>query len=447
MVVRPCRLSKACRGTPPVWEEVGQSHQQPPPSKRSRHLKPWWCLPPKHGDGVARTGDGSSSALDRVATTTFEDTDDICRREPLFLNVAGLVCVDWSSMGQRSGAGGAGDRYHSMWCIERLVAAENDLEDLALFECSDKYPMNERLALLSKTHLLLCVVFGPVDVGFPVRRSRCMGVCINRRRLAWMGPTSSKRLQKDFLQKFGMKAKETGAFFMQAGSKEVSEWVERLAKARKKTLPKNYKEVPQDEYLHLLVPPSAMTHKEEYETHREETSQENTPYFCDLDHHLNRGPRPGAMFPTALTHSTVYSFGVPGRLGRLAVTGESLSSQGLDMYPNIAGGRPLSPLAPIFNAMPDRHARGLLGNAMHAPSMAMWMLYVLGNCRRVQDFASLSYEIRDSGDDGVIDIESDSGKGDEMQSEDVTKEADEEPAEEEEDESARDDVVSAGPAV
>ena len=267
--------------------------------------------------------------------------------------------------------------------------------------------MMHKQACLQATHELVSVKAGPAHLGFPVRRVRRLGAAVNRARLVWVGP-SHANIQRDFKEKFGCEMEADGTCFMKASTSEVHAWVMRLAKLRKITLPEDFASRPQLEYLHQLVPVSAMMHMAEYDEVRGATSP--VPFFCDLDHHNGWGPVPGRLFPTAMRHSTVLWFGdqnahVPGRL---AVTGESLSSQGLDVYPEISCGQGPTPLLPIFEALPDRAVRALLGNAMHIGTVAAWIFYVLGNCIRVDDFFSIDAVPSVGGRDG--DGDDDDGK-------------------------------------
>lgn len=247
--------------------------------------------------------------------------------------------------------------------------------------------------MLKDTHELLYIIAGPSTLGFLVRRQRVLGACINRRRLIWTGPRDAASMQAEFIQKFGSVVVASGMHFMRATPDEVSSWEAKRARSRKATLPNDYRRCPQTEYLHKLIPPSAMEHKIEYE-HLMARSGGNDPFFCDLDHYCGRGPAPGTMFPTALTHNTVFCFRTGENMmhSRLAVTGECLASQGLDIYTSASGGRPLSPLRDILLGLPDVAARRLVGNAMHIPSSALWMAYVFGNCRKVQDAFALPFE-------------------------------------------------------
>lgn len=51
-------------------------------------------------------GCGAVGSVLRAGTATFEDVDDMMRPEPIFINVSGLVCVDWTPVGRRDGVGG-----------------------------------------------------------------------------------------------------------------------------------------------------------------------------------------------------------------------------------------------------------------------------------------------------------------------------------------------------
>ena len=74
------------------------------PNTNNKLPKPWWADP--------------SFVLD----------DE--RPRPLTVNIAGLVCVDWSANGQQRREGGMMERHQAVWLGERVYLAKRGYEDL-----------------------------------------------------------------------------------------------------------------------------------------------------------------------------------------------------------------------------------------------------------------------------------------------------------------------------
>lgn len=304
--------------------------------------------------------------------------------QPLSISVAGLSCTDYSAVGQNKRSAGLTERHHSVWMQDRRTAAEHGVEDVAFSECSDRYPVHAKQALpLAETHHTVYAKLGPDLLGFPQRRTRCFAACINRARLVWVGPHPTD-VREDFLKHFGRTLRVTGDAFFVASAEEISEALHQMAIKRKTKLPADFMSLPTPRYLHRLLPPGAMQRKTAYDELAAKREHQES-YLADLDHHEGFGPKPGPMFPTCLTHSCVYSY----RKERLALAFESLTAQGLDMYAAMAGGRGTSPIKEIFKNLKPHECRFLAGNAMHVPTFTMWMVYVLGNCRPMDDFFQL----------------------------------------------------------
>ena len=72
-------------------------------------------------------------------------------------------------------------------------------------------------------------------------------------------------------------------------------------------------------------------------------------------------------------------------LKRLATPGESFAAQGFDWFPEVAGGRRITPLKEIVADLPYRHQKMLVGNSMHVPSMMSFMLFCFAHIRNKDD--------------------------------------------------------------
>jgi len=207
----------------------------------------------------------------------------------------------------------------------------------------------------------------------------------------WLGPKSDEKVQEDFMSFFRRTRLLDGDVYMQASHDEIVAYIKQKAHMRNKHLDPLYDDEEMVSILPFLLPPDAQRRFGEHKTAYEAFAAENPgkPYFSDLDHNVGMGPMSGSIFPTADTHPEIFSFGH----GRLACPGEVLSSQGVDVYPALSGGRSQSKVASSILKLPAKEIMHLAGNAVHIPTCTAWMLYVLTHLRRVEDMYKPSHMI------------------------------------------------------
>eukprot|EP00974_Lingulodinium_polyedra_P042878 4116972-Lingulodinium_polyedra.AAC.1 len=81
------------------------------------------------------------------------------------MNVAGLTCTDWTSGGQQGREAGKQERHQAVWLAEREFLAKQDLEDLYISECAERYPAETIHGnALSATHELIVIRTGLVQL-------------------------------------------------------------------------------------------------------------------------------------------------------------------------------------------------------------------------------------------------------------------------------------------
>ena len=90
-------------------------------------------------------------------------------------------------------------------------------------------------------------------------------------------------------------------------------------------------------------------------------------------------------WPATLTHHRMFVFS----LKRLATPGESFAAQGFDWFPEVSGGRRISPLKEIVADISCRHQKMLIGNSMHVPSMMSFMLFCFAHIWKKDDLQQL----------------------------------------------------------
>ena len=166
---------------------------------------------------------------------------------PISIGTSGLDCVDFTPQGLQQGGAGRTDVPHSVWATDRIVCAENDLEDLHFTECSERYPIATKQSMLERTHELVYIKAGPKDVGFPIRRVRMLGCVINRSTLCWTGPRTALALELEFKELFGRTLEVDGEWYMQATQHDVASFVRRRARGRREVLPDGWADMRQED--------------------------------------------------------------------------------------------------------------------------------------------------------------------------------------------------------
>ena len=331
------------------------------------YLAPWWTR------GRWWDGDGG------------EEENAVGR--PLLFSFDSPPCVDFSPRGKMEGAGGATQDEHHAWAAERTEQAEAGDIDITFMENVKCYPMSEYMeTTFGRTHYVRHILTDPQMGGFPVRRPRRMAAAINKATLIWVGPDQDE-MNKVYDKVFGRTTILDGDVFFVAKPAEIHDTILAMAKARKKTLPVNWRKVPFTNLLPLLLPAGAMGRLGEYERAR---GTAGGAYIVDLDNHEvdygAGGPKACTSFPCLLTHHSVYSFAKE----RLATPGECFSSMGVDVYPELIGMRDASPLWCELRKLSHRNCEILAGNSLHIPSALAWMLYIWANCVRRSDHERLS---------------------------------------------------------
>lgn len=139
-----------------------------------------------------------------------------------------------------------------------------------------------------------------------------------------MGPHGAEEVRNAFYVYFA------------AGKEEVGNYFRRMATSRRQTLPSDFMSKPMIDYVHRLLPPGILQRLSAYDaTFNKDPSK---PFLSDLEHHEGFGPRAGSYFPTCLRLFTIYSF----THQQVALPTEGVSVQGIEMFDELDGGRPLA---------------------------------------------------------------------------------------------------------
>ena len=320
------------------------------PSCKSPSRSPFIASGPWHED-VTSLGDGAE--------------------KPIVCSVAGLVCTDWSPLGQRRGRVGSGltQAVHTVWAAERSQLCKYQLEDWYFSENSGQYPVDQQQAqLLSGTHTVKYIITGPEMLGFPMHRPRMFSFGFDKSRWAWIGGPNE---QEEFLELFGATCELPGDVYLAATQEEIISFVTLEAQRRNQALPEGFEDMDMREYLTCLLPPGCLVRLGQYEASKKDRQSVAGHFMADLNQNIGFGPASGPEVPSLNTHPCIFSWS----LQRLALSQELLQAQGIDFYHSLSGGRPLSPLTEVFRAFNDHTLRMFAGNAIHVPSYTAWMMY------------------------------------------------------------------------
>ena len=322
---------------------------------------------------------GSARSRDHEAWWQRRDffTEVPSGEEPLCINVSGLTCTDFSPLGLQSRESGKSERVHAVWECDRRHCARHELEHMFFSENSTRYPAEEKQGQLSDDYHILCMRVSPHELGFPMRRPRCFTAGVSKAKFHWLGPHGTEAIERDFKSWFRKDLLLDGDVFLNAEPSQVRAWVDSVLQRRRKSLPAAFESKNMDEYLSLLLSPSALGRKHVYDGDRAARGGSDA-YLCDLDQNLGYGPSPGPLMPCLDSHPSIFSY----NRRRLAIPIELLAAQGIDTLPSLQGNRKPSQLGMLLQKLEDRSVKSLLGNSIHVPSYAAWFLYILSNCSR-----------------------------------------------------------------
>jgi len=329
--------------------------------------------------------DASASSRNCVYETWWAErrvapvAEDGSPERPLMASIAGLTCTDWTSLGKQMRRAGSSDRYHSTYIEERRALAKQNLEDIFITECAERYSaevmQREKLA---DTHHVVIVRFGPQEMGFPIRRRRTFTSGLNRETLVWIGPTDPGDVQREFDELFTRTVELTGDAFFVADEADVLSWVRDRSAKRKSTLPPDWKTANMSTYFHMLVPPGGVRRKAVYDHLRKSEGSLTGAFLCDIEQNSHMGSVPGPIVPALNTHSDIFSY----ESNRFATRVDYLAMLGIDSHVKVCGRRGVSPLTDVFKKLDEADVRLLVGNGIHVPVIAAWFAYVMGNTIR-----------------------------------------------------------------
>ena len=129
-------------------------------------------------------------------------------RRPLTLAVAGTPCTPFSAIGNRAMLSHDAIEVWYVWVNEMA----NSEYDFVFLEESDRFLLELLVAAMQSHYEIKYAIFGSQDLGWPSRRTRFYGVCVNRRSIVWTGQAASDAVVP-LLSFFGRACSLEGDFF------------------------------------------------------------------------------------------------------------------------------------------------------------------------------------------------------------------------------------------
>lgn len=247
-------------------------------------------------------------------------------------------------------------------------------------EESERFPQRIFYDALPKKYLPLGLVFGPQDLGWPIRRSRFYSACINQETIVWLGPRSSDAVLQDFIQIFGHLVVMEADEFLKVGEEEehdkiIKDYASRRGLyadlAKLKSLPRE-----------SIFSPGQARHYKEYKDLMRQGRFVGVrgSFVCDLAQDPSERPRAGAWLPSLVKSSLMYSMSKD----KFFTNAQLDFSMGFPVHPQMSA---CYRECLGFNVHHlEKHAyQKLIGNGMHCCAIFCWWMYVFNNSVRRTD--------------------------------------------------------------
>eukprot|EP00971_Amphidinium_carterae_P315026 6262161-Amphidinium_carterae.5 len=290
----------------------------------------------------------------------------------------------YSAMGKHERDGAESELVHNVWLAERKCNAMRSSEDFYVHENSPNYPPERQIEELADTHQVYTFLVSGTTFGLPYARLRRFTVGYDKKKWRWAGVANP---QHEFDSIFSRRVVTSGDTYLMATEQEVLQDYQDRAQNRNNflTIHATSQErirgaLGSVDVLASCLPAGAVTRKQKWAEQRSKQAEPG-PFLCDLDHHLNtRGPQGGTLFPTLVTHSSVYSFGKE----RLATSMELFGVHGLGVQTSSVSDAATYPHLEFLRALPRLQQQSLVGNSLLLPAVAAVTLYFLSNLEPVE---------------------------------------------------------------
>ena len=222
-------------------------------------------------------------------------------------------------------------------------------------------------------------------LGYPSRRLRRLSWSYNRDRLVWTGPAEQQDVQDDFDRLFHRKIMLPGDVYCAAPDEYVAELYGRALNKRFCSLPDDKKvDIRGRGMLASVLTPAQVlriqAYEDEYKKKHGKAPGLGSHLICDvMQWPGSAGDSSGSEFPSQLKHGLFYSFDVR----RLILGLEGMFANGFNVF-EPDGAAFSSSLTPMLRRLSEGQIKHLSGNGMHLPSVCAWFVYVLMNTKRVE---------------------------------------------------------------
>ena len=295
---------------------------------------------------------------------------------PLSMCIAGSMCTPWTSFGKHEGEASQHSESFHIWARE---VAEGEYGVVTL-ENSPNFPQNIFEEELNDSSgcgkcFIASIVFGPEDLGWPVRRRRKFMSAIDLSQYIWVGPQTQAAIAAEFGKLFFKPLRVQGDVFLAPDSAEEIGLRQALAKNRGLQLSQYDAE---NIDVKLLMPPGERSEFLKYEAEAKRFLKDpaNRSCIADISQTFTARQRMSALIPTLMSSTKLFSFSA-GRWVTQTDLECSLGhppprSEAHNRYRPVLAHGPLQELS-------DSARQCLSGNAMHLAAITTWQVYVLSN--------------------------------------------------------------------
>lgn len=261
--------------------------------------------------------------------------------------IAGVSCIDYTSMGKRRGIIGEG----AMPFLTLVHEIREKRYGICVIECTPAFDHKQLERLLGPGFRVQYAVFSPLDIGHPTSRTRKYTVVLNEEKLEWL--VEKELTTKLFLDEFGCAVQTTGSVYMTKTSQAaVDRMVGKMARTRHLTARDG--QWP----MRRLLSPGYESRLQEQEA---KVGGKHSDLFCYLCQSTKYGGATSHI-PALLRKSLIWSMG----RRRLLLPEEHCRVMGMRF-------------TPAMEDLSDGLVRSLAGNAMHRAALGCILLYTFAN--------------------------------------------------------------------
>ena len=217
----------------------------------------------------------------------------------------GLLCYDFSPLGQRKKSCGPSSRTHGVFRGTVEALGQRQLLDIYVTECSGNYPAYKKQKQHSTAPVfqVVAVRTNSLSLSFPIRRHRSLAAGILLAWWVWTGP-DQHQIEDDVSRFFHRQVLLNGNVYFTENDEDIFQYAASLPTGRRRNLKQcasRLHDQPQNSYFSKVCTPGEMIVKDEHQEFFQAHGIE-PPHFADLAHHPRRGSAPGNVLPALDSH-------------------------------------------------------------------------------------------------------------------------------------------------